>query len=75
MIREFFYLQKSDRKVILTLLVVIIVAMGVIFLTGGKNDTTNGLVSADSTNLGDRLRDSGKVRHHRDVPQIREDGI
>ena len=72
MIREFFYLQKSDRKVILTLLVVIIVAMGVIFLTGGKNDTTNGLVSADSTNLGDRLRDSGKVRHHRDVPQIRE---
>ena len=72
MIREFFYLQKSDRKVILILLVVIIVAMGVIFLTGGENDTTNGLVSTDSTNLGDRLRDSGKVRHRRDVPRSRE---
>ena len=35
MIREFFYLQKSDRKVILTLLVVIVVAFGIIFLTGG----------------------------------------
>ena len=34
MIREFFYLQKSDRKVILTLLCVIVVALGIIFLTG-----------------------------------------
>ena len=36
MIREFFYLQKSDRKVILTLLAVIIIALGVIFLTGDR---------------------------------------
>ena len=72
MIREFLYLQKSDRKVILTLLAVIVVALGVIFLTGGENDTTNGLVSADSTNLWDRSRDSDKVRYRRDVPQIRE---
>lgn len=36
MIRDFFYLQKSDRKVILTLLGVIVVAMGIIFLTGGE---------------------------------------
>ena len=72
MIREFLYLQKSDRKVILTLLAVIVVALGVIFLTGGENDETNGLVSADSANLGDRSRDSDKVRYRRDVPQIRE---
>lgn len=72
LIKELLYLQKSDRKVILTLLVVIIVALGIIFLTGGENDTSNGLVSADSANLGDRSRDSGKVRYHRDVPQVRE---
>jgi len=72
MIREFLYLQKSDRKVILTLLAVIVVALGIIFLTGGENDETNGLVSADSANLGDRSRDSDKVRYRRDVPQIRE---
>ena len=68
MIREFFYLQKSDRKVILTLLVVIIVAMGVIFLTGGKNDTTNGLVSADSTNLGDIFMMADFARITQSVP-------
>ena len=72
MIREFLYLQKSDRKVILTLLAVIVVALGIIFLTGGENDETNGLVSADSANLGDWSRDSDKVRYRRDVPQIRE---
>ena len=38
MIREFFYIQKSDRKVILTLLVVIVSVFTMIFLTGG-NDT------------------------------------
>ena len=44
MIREFFYLQKSDRKVILTLLGVIVVALGIIFLTGGeqKGETVTG---------------------------------
>ena len=35
-IKEFFYLRKSDRKVILTLLGVIVIGLGVIFLTGGK---------------------------------------
>ena len=48
MIREFFYLQKSDRKVILTLLVIIVVALGVIFLTGVENDTSNALTVADT---------------------------
>ena len=38
MIREFFYLQKSDRRVILTLLAVMVVALGIIFLTGGERD-------------------------------------
>jgi len=36
MIREFFYLQKSDRKVILTLLAIIVIASGAIFLTGNQ---------------------------------------
>ena len=72
LIKELLYLQKSDRKVILTLLAVIVVALGIIFLTGGENETTNGLVSADSVNMGYSSRDLGKVRHHKDVPQIRE---
>ena len=38
MIREFFYLQKSDRKVILTLLLVIVIALGVIFIVGGESE-------------------------------------
>ena len=38
MIREFFYLQKSDRKVILTLLLVIVVALTVIFFAGEESD-------------------------------------
>ena len=72
LIKELLYLQKSDRKVILTLLAVIVVALGIIFLTGGENEETNGLVSADSVNIGYSSRDSGKVRHHRDVPKSRE---
>ena len=33
MMREFFYLQKSDRKVVLALLAVIVIALGVIIVT------------------------------------------
>ncbi len=44
MIREFFYLQKSDRKVILTLLLVIAIALGVIFIVGGENEESEGQV-------------------------------
>ena len=47
MIREFFYLQKSDRKVILTLLVVIVSVFTMIFLTGG-DDTESTTPSKDS---------------------------
>ena len=60
MIREFFYLQKSDRKVILALLCVIVIALGIIFLTGGDNDTSNALVSADS------IDNSVPSKRHRD---------
>lgn len=63
LIRNAFYLQKSDRKVVLALLVVIVVALGILFLTGGENDETNALVSADSIDVfapqklhGDSLR-------------------
>ena len=60
MIREFFYLQKSDRKVILVLLSVVVIALGIIFLTGGENETSNALVSADS------IDNSTPSKHHRD---------
>ena len=60
MIREFFYLQKSDRKVILALLCVIVIALGIMFFAGGQNDTSNALVPADSI---DTLKPS---KHHRD---------
>ena len=60
MIREFFYLQKSDRKVILTLLLVVVIALGVFFLTGGQNDSSNALVFADS------IDNSAPSKHYRD---------
>lgn len=68
MIREFFYLQKSDRKVILTLLVVIAIALGVIFLTGGENDESNALTPADTLK-----KDTSRHRpyHHRDTVYVR----
>lgn len=56
MIREFFYLQKSDRKVILTLLCVIAVAFGVIFLTGSEQTETNALTPADTVDRRDTVR-------------------
>ena len=68
MIREFFYLQKSDRKVILTLLVVIVVALGVIFLTGGENDTSNALTPADTLKKDTVPR---RPYYHRDTVYVR----
>jgi len=69
MLREFFYLRKSDRRVILTLLCVIVVALGVIFLTGGEQDESNGLTAADTllVKRGQRAsRDSFRQRTYRD---------
>lgn len=63
LLREFFYLRKSDRKVILTLLCVIVVALGIIFLTGGKHDESNGLTAADTIPL--LQEGKGKVSHRR----------
>lgn len=50
MMREFFYLQKSDRKVILTLLAVIVIALGVIFFTGetAEKNTQEELASSNN---------------------------
>ena len=56
--KEFFYLRKSDRKVILTLLCVIAIALGVIFLTGGENDTSNELLATDSIPAKHNTRES-----------------
>ena len=63
-LKEFFYLRKSDRKVILTLLCVIVIALGVIFFTGG-NGETNGLTPADTVQQPSR-RDSFKNRSYHD---------
>ena len=41
MMREFFYLQKSDRKVVLALLAVIVIALGVILVTSRPNIPSN----------------------------------
>ena len=56
-LKEFFYLRKSDRQVILTLLCVIVVALGIIFFTGG-DEQTNKLVAADSIPAKRNSRDS-----------------
>ena len=58
MIRELFYMRKSDRKVIITLLCVIAVALGVIFFTGGENDMSNGLTAADTLPVRQKNRDT-----------------
>lgn len=62
MIRDFFYLQKSDRKVILTLLGVIVVALGIIFLTGGEQESE--AVTGDSLTRGQKSADKGKSYYY-----------
>lgn len=62
MIRDFFYLQKSDRKVILTLLGVIVVALGIIFLTGGEQESE--AVAGDSLPHGQKSADKGKSYYY-----------
>lgn len=64
MLKEFFYLQKSDRKVVLALLLVIAVALGVIFLTGHEGDESNALTAADSLQ-GDSVRRKPYRGYHR----------
>ena len=64
-IKEFFYLRKSDRKVILTLLCVIVAALGVIFLTGGDGES-NELTPADTLPAKRNHRDSS---HRQPYPE------
>ena len=64
-IREFFYLRKSDRKVILTLLCVIVIALGVIFLTGGDGES-NELTPADTLPAKHDYRDSTRRQPYRE---------
>jgi len=64
-IREFFYLRKSDRKVILTLLCVIVIALVVIFMTGGS-DESNELTPADTLPAKRSYRDSTRRQPYRE---------
>ena len=64
-IKELFYLRKSDRKVILALLCLIVVALGVIFLTGGDGES-NELTPADTLQKQTR-RDTFQRRPYRDA--------
>ena len=64
-IREFFYLRKSDRKVILTLLCVIVIALVVIFMTGGSNES-NELTPADTLPAKKSYRDSARRQPYRE---------
>lgn len=52
MMREFFYLQKSDRKVILALLTVIVIALGIILFTGSPSTSSISGTSRDSSHVG-----------------------
>ena len=51
MMREFFYLQKSDRKVILALLTVIVIALGIILFTGSPSTSSISGTSRDSSHV------------------------
>ena len=66
MLSEFFYLRKSDRKVIITLLAVIAVAVGVIFFAGGENDTSNSLTVADTVDARGYHKDSSRHRVYKE---------
>jgi DNA uptake protein ComE-like DNA-binding protein len=66
--REFLYLRKSDRKVILSLLCVIVVALGVIFFAGG-NEQSNGLVAADTLSVKRVDKDSFRQKSYPERPK------
>ncbi|MBQ7717121.1 MAG: helix-hairpin-helix domain-containing protein [Prevotella sp.] len=61
MISDFLYIRKSDRKIILALLGVIVIALGVIFFAGGDNET-NKLLPADTLSQKKEYRDSFKKK-------------
>lgn len=51
LLRDFFYLQKSDRKILVGLFVIIVAALAIIMVTGGRggDGQKDDNVSADST--------------------------
>ena len=63
-IKEFFYLRKSDRKVIIALLCVIVVALGMFFFAGGEGES-NELTPADTLQKEAR-RDTFQHRPYRE---------
>ena len=63
-LKEFFYLRKSDRKVILTLFGVIVIALGVFFLAGGEGES-NELTPTDTLQKETR-RDTFQQRPYRE---------
>ena len=68
MIRDFFYLQKSDRKVILTLLGMLAAAFCVIFFMGEENDMTGFAGEEDSlgyANIADGADAHAAYRNNR----------
>jgi len=52
--KDLFYLRKSDRSVIIVLMVLIVVAVGLVVFVGGKNKRTPSLV-------GDSVSSSGRM--------------
>ena len=59
-------MRKSDRKVIITLLCVIVVALGAIFLAGNENDASNGLTAADTLPERRSFKDSSRQRVYKE---------
>ncbi|HRN16767.1 MAG TPA: helix-hairpin-helix domain-containing protein [Xylanibacter oryzae] len=56
-LKEFFYLQKSDRKVVLVFLSVVVISLLIIFVVGGRNDKTADNLS-DSSSYDRNIRSS-----------------
>lgn len=55
---EFFYLHKSDRQVLLTLLLVAVVVLGMLFLAGGGMEPKSGKASDSIPAVVDKTRPS-----------------
>lgn len=52
MLKEFFYLQKSDRKAVLAILCVLVLAVTIVFVTGNGNSYQESSVSYRSVHKG-----------------------
>lgn len=59
-LRDFFYVQRSDREVIIVLLLVMAVALGILFATGG-DEQTPASAQADSTLTATPEGDTSRV--------------